>query len=66
METELLAFSAAATVRDVIRDLRANQQRYAAIGVQYLYVVDQSRHLLGVAPRQAVPASIHGNRPSTP
>lgn len=50
METELLAFPAEATVGDVIRNLRANQQRYAEIGVQYLYVIDDSRRLLGVAP----------------
>ncbi|HVU64874.1 MAG TPA: magnesium transporter [Phycisphaerales bacterium] len=50
METEMLAHSASSTVRDVIRDLRANQQRYAALGVQYLYIVDEARRLVGVAP----------------
>jgi len=50
METEVLVSLAGATVREVIRDLRANQQRYAALGVQYLYIVDGSRRLLGTAP----------------
>lgn len=50
METEVLANLGSATVREVIRDLRANQQRYAALSVQYLYIVDESRRLLGVAP----------------
>lgn len=50
METELLAYPAATTVRDVIRDIRANQERYARIGVQYLYVVDEGRRLVGVSP----------------
>lgn len=50
METELIAHPAGATVREVINDLRMNQQRYAALGVQYLYIVDDSRRLLGVAP----------------
>jgi magnesium transporter len=50
METEVLAKPAGVTVREVIADLRANQPRYAAMGVQYLYVVDESRRLAGVAP----------------
>lgn len=49
METELLAHPSSATVRDVIRDIRSNQERYAALGVQYLYVVDEGRRLVGVA-----------------
>lgn len=50
METEVIAKPTAATVREVISDLRVNQQRYAALSVQYLYIVDESRRLLGVAP----------------
>ncbi len=50
METEFVAYPARAEVRDAIRDLRANQQRYAAIGVQYIYLVDEERRLIGVAP----------------
>lgn len=49
METELLAYPASTTVREAIRDLRANRERYAAIGVQYVYVVNGQRRLLGVA-----------------
>lgn len=50
METELLSYPASATVRDAVRDLRANQEKYAAIGVQYVYLLDEARRLLGVAP----------------
>lgn len=50
METELLSYPVSATVRDAIRDLRANQEKYAGIGVQYVYLVDDARRLLGVAP----------------
>lgn len=50
METEFLAYPAHASVRDAIRDLRANQQRYAAINVQYVYLRDNSGRLVGVAP----------------
>jgi magnesium transporter len=50
METEYLAYPADATVREAIRDLRANQQKYAAIGVQYIYLLDGARRLVGVAP----------------
>lgn len=34
----------------MISDLRVNQQRYAALSVQYQYIVDELRRLLGVAP----------------
>jgi magnesium transporter len=50
METEYLSFPAATTVRDAIRHLRANQEKYAVIGVQYLYVLDEAGRLVGVAP----------------
>jgi len=50
METEFLAYPANATVREAIRDLRANQQKYASLGIQYLYLIDEARRLLGVAP----------------
>ncbi|MBX3390850.1 MAG: magnesium transporter [Phycisphaeraceae bacterium] len=50
METEFVAYSAKATVSDAIRDLRANQQKYAVIGVQYLYLLDEAGKLVGVAP----------------
>lgn len=50
METELIAKPGSTTVGEVISDLRANQQSYAELKVQYLYIVDDSRRLLGVAP----------------
>lgn len=50
METEVLAKPGSAAVREVIDDLRINQKRYAALRVQYLYIVDDSGRLLGVAP----------------
>lgn len=50
METELLSFVAGTPVREVIRDLRANHERYAAMGVQYVYVVGPDGRLLGAAP----------------
>lgn len=65
METELLSFADEATVRDVIRDLRANQQRYATFPVQYLYVVDTSRRLVGVAPLRDLLLAPEDSRLST-
>lgn len=50
METEFVAYPERWTVREAIRDLRANQQRYAAIGVQYVYLLDSGSRLTGVAP----------------
>lgn len=50
METEFLSYPVHATIRDAIRDLRANQQRYAAINVQYIYIRDDAGRLVGVAP----------------
>lgn len=50
METEYLSYRVSDRVRDAIRDLRANQKRYAEIGVQYIYLLDESARLVGVAP----------------
>ncbi|MGD9688136.1 MAG: magnesium transporter [Phycisphaerales bacterium] len=50
METEFLAYPAESTVADAIRDLRTNREKYAAIGVQYVYIVDAQRRFVGVAP----------------
>ncbi len=50
METECLTFPATATARDAIREIRAQQEKFSAIGVQYLYILDEGRRLLGVAP----------------
>lgn len=50
METEFLAYSAATTAADAIRDIRANRERYRSVSVQYLYVLDGARRPVGVAP----------------
>ena len=50
METELLSYPATTTVRDAIRHLRANQEKLAGIGVQYVYLLDEAHRLIGVAP----------------
>jgi magnesium transporter len=49
METEVLAKPGGATVQEIIGDLRAHQPAYSRLRVQYLYLVDDSRRLLGVA-----------------
>lgn len=48
MITEVLAYPETHTVQDVIADLRANAERYSDFDVQYVYVVDGNRRLLGV------------------
>lgn len=48
METEFLAYPARSTARHAIRDIRAHRERYAAIGVQYIYLLDEGRRLTGV------------------
>lgn len=65
METEFVSYSAHAEVRDAIRDLRANQKRYASIGVQYIYLIDSERKLVGVAPLRDLLLAPEGARLST-
>lgn len=48
MISELLAYTTAQTIQDVLDDLQANRSRYADYHVQYLYVVDGERKLVGV------------------
>jgi magnesium transporter len=48
MISEFLAFRADRTLREVLEDLHANQDRYRKYNVQYIYVVDQKRKLVGV------------------
>lgn len=50
METELLSYPVSSLVRDAIRDLRTNREKYSSIGVQYMYLVDGQRRLAGVVP----------------
>lgn len=48
MITEYLAYADSASVEDVLDDLREHAEQYAAYEVQYAYVVDQAKRLLGV------------------
>ena len=48
MVTEYLAFKAETTVENVIEDLRHNAETYADYEVQYVYVIDGKRRLIGV------------------
>jgi magnesium transporter len=48
MISEFLAYRSDTTVRDVQRDLQANRSAYIDYHVQYFYVVDQYRKLVGV------------------
>lgn len=50
METELLSFPVSTRVSEVIREIRGNQERYARLGVQYIYLVDDRGRLRGVTP----------------
>lgn len=48
MISEFLVFSTEDTIRDVLNDLRENQEKYADYNVQYFYVVDSENKLKGV------------------
>ncbi len=48
MVTEFLAFNEAATVAEVVHDLRNNADTYRDLDVQYAYVTDDRDHLVGV------------------
>ncbi len=48
MATEYLAFSADATVEEVVEDFRRNAERYVDYEVQYVYVIDAEGRLAGV------------------
>lgn len=48
MITEFLAFSADSTVATVIDDLRINADAYRDYEIQYAYIVDAERRLMGV------------------
>ncbi|MCK5941880.1 MAG: magnesium transporter [Planctomycetes bacterium] len=48
MVTEFLAYRESATVGDLIEDLRNNRDIYADYDVQYAYVIDKARRLIGV------------------
>ena len=48
MATEFLAFRKSMTVADVLRDLEENAVRYERFNIQYSYVVERNRVLVGV------------------
>ncbi len=50
MVTEFVSYGQGATVSEVIRDLRENQERYSDFGLQYAYVESQGGVLVGVLP----------------
>ena len=48
MISEFLAYRADASVQDVLDDLQANRSEYADYHVQYFYVIDREKKLVGV------------------
>lgn len=48
MISEFLSYGADRTLRDVVADLHAHQEQYGKYNVQYIYVTDLGRKLLGV------------------
>jgi magnesium transporter len=48
MKTEYLAYSYDSTVGDIVEDLRLNAETYSDFDVQYAYLVDESKKLVGV------------------
>lgn len=50
MITEFLAYEMDMKVADVLEDLRKNVEIYSDLNIQYIYVVNQKRTLVGVIP----------------
>lgn len=50
MITEYLAYPASWTVRQVIEDMREHSEEYASYSIQYTYVIDDDKKLIGVLP----------------
>lgn len=48
MISEFLAFQAESTIQDVLDDLQSNRKKYHNYHVQYFYVVNQAKQLVGV------------------
>ena len=60
MGVEFIVVSADATMSDVVVELRQRAEDYLDHEVQYLYVVDEAEHLIGVLPlRKVVLAPAH-------
>jgi magnesium transporter len=48
MISEYLSFTAGKTIAEVLKDLQDSRETYADYHVQYFYVTDDDRHLIGV------------------
>lgn len=48
MVSEFLAYHSDNTIKDVLDDLQANRKKYINYHVQYFYVIDQDKKLVGV------------------
>jgi len=48
MVSEFLAYRAESTLHEVLEDLQVNRDRYGGYNVQYIYVVEKKRKLVGV------------------
>jgi len=48
MISEFLEYRSEQNVQDVLDDLQANREKYASYNVQYIYVTDEGKRLLGV------------------
>ncbi|MDQ8205668.1 magnesium transporter [Pelagicoccus sp. SDUM812003] len=50
MYSEYVSFHRKATVEGILQDIRAKREKYLEYGVQYAYVLDRGRRLVGVLP----------------
>jgi len=60
MSPHFLAYRGSLLVREVIDDMRDNNERYRGFAIQYLYVVDDRNRLLGVLPLRRLLLSPRG------
>ncbi len=73
MYSEFVSFQADMTVQEILNDIQTNREKYIEYGVQYAYVMDQGKQLLGVLPvrnllfagRQQLAADIMIPNPTT-
>jgi magnesium transporter len=50
MYNEFVSFTADMTVEDILNDIQSKREKYIEYGVQYAYVLDAEKKLLGVLP----------------
>jgi len=50
MYSEYVSFNADMTVEDILNDIQSKREKYIEYGVQYAYVLDSGKKLLGVLP----------------